>query len=142
MANIFKEAKKVQRLHPSWDWQHCIQVASKRHKKVGAVKRSKNRQTGSSNKAADKKRSARPPGPRVPAGGRKVTYTERRKNRSDVPGTLTGMSTGRLLAEAKRRIREDIDKKVVKKFHASTKRDRKKYQKEITESKAKLRRLQ
>lgn len=41
MANIFKEAKKIQRAHPRMDWQKAIQAASKKHKKVGAVKKKK-----------------------------------------------------------------------------------------------------
>lgn len=44
-------------------------------------KRPKNYQTGSTNKALDKKRKAKAPGKRISATGR--TYTERRKNRSD-----------------------------------------------------------
>lgn len=93
MANIFKEAKKVQRAHPRMTWQQAIQAASKKHNRVGAVKRKKPktkfRQTGSSNKGADSQRRAKPPGKRRSASGR--VYYERRKNRSDKPGLLTGV---------------------------------------------------
>lgn len=81
----------------------CIKEASAEYragsKKVGKVKRVKKkaakkksyRQTGTSSKKYDQQRTARPPGARIPKGGRKVTYYERRKNRSDVPGKLTGV---------------------------------------------------
>jgi len=50
------------------------------------------RQTGTSNLVRDRMKEALPPGRRVSAAGR--TYTERRKNRSDMPGQLAGRSLG------------------------------------------------
>ena len=50
------------------------------------------RQTGTSNLVRDLMKKALPPGRRVSAAGR--TYTERRKNRSDMPGQLAGRSLG------------------------------------------------
>ena len=50
------------------------------------------RQTGTSNLARDLKRRALPPGRRVSSAGR--AYTERRKNRSDMPGQFAGHSLG------------------------------------------------
>jgi hypothetical protein len=47
------------------------------------------RQTGTSNKVKDSMRKALAPGKRKSATGK--TYTERRANRSDKPGSLTGM---------------------------------------------------
>lgn len=93
MANIFKEAKKIQKQHPRLTWQQSIQKASKAHKKVGAVKKKKTkfRQTGSSSTPADAMRRAKRPGKRKTASG--STYTERRKNRSDVPFSLTGIKS-------------------------------------------------
>jgi len=90
MANIFKEAKKVQRMHPKMTWQQAIKAASKKHKKVGAVKRKKKsyRQTGKSVTSVDKTIRAKRPGKRKSASGN--TYYERRKNRSDKPFSLTG----------------------------------------------------
>ncbi len=93
MANIFKEAKKVQRKHKTWDWQKCIAYASKHHKSS---------QTGSSNKRNDTARKAKAPGVRKSASGRK--YSETRKNRSDAPGKLTGVSAGTLTAELRSRL--------------------------------------
>jgi hypothetical protein len=46
------------------------------------------RQTGTSNKVKDEKRKALAPGKRKSATGK--SYTERRANRSDKPGSLTG----------------------------------------------------
>jgi hypothetical protein len=45
-------------------------------------------QTGSSNRKRDAERSARPPGKRKSRSGN--VYTERRRNRTDMPGKLTG----------------------------------------------------
>lgn len=95
MANIFKEAKKIQRAHPRMDWQAAIQKASKQHKKVGAVKKKKKpttfKQTGRSTKKADEVRDAKMPGKRKSRSGN--TYYERRKNRSDAPFSLTGIKS-------------------------------------------------
>lgn len=58
-------------------------------KKVTAKRRaSSTRQTGSSSTAKDRARKALPPGRRVSRTGR--VYYERRKNRSDKPGMLSG----------------------------------------------------
>jgi hypothetical protein len=46
------------------------------------------KQTGTSNKAKDLQRKAKPPGKRTSAKGK--VYTETRKNRSDKPGTMLG----------------------------------------------------
>jgi len=61
-------------------------------KKKAAVKKataSKPRQTGSSNKLYDSMRKAQGPGKRVSATG--GVYYERRKNRSDMPGSVLGI---------------------------------------------------
>lgn len=51
---------------------------------------SNTRQTGTSNKVADKRKKAKAPGKRKSATGK--TYYERRKNRSDKPGSILGIS--------------------------------------------------
>jgi hypothetical protein len=102
---ISKRAKAIQRESPNKSWKACIKQASaeyRSNKKVGAKKskskkKTKFRQTGTSNKKNDRERKARPPGPRIPKGGKKVTYTERRKNRSDVPGSLTGTALNEMV---------------------------------------------
>lgn len=142
--NVFTKAKAYQRKHPRIEWQECIRrVSKKKRKKIGAAK-SSNRQTGKSKKSRDVLFTARKPGARIPRGGKKVTYYERRKNRSDQPGKLTGigsMTTGQLLAAARKKENEKIDKLVLRKFHSSSKRDKRKMQKQITELKASVRRL-
>lgn len=60
------------------------------------------------------------------------------------PARIAGIgavSAGTLRSELKRRINADIDKAVVRKFHATGKRIKRKIQKSITEKKAQLRRL-
>lgn len=72
-------------------------VAAKKVVKKKAVKRikklsdkNKYRQRGRSNILKDKRRKAMQPGKRTSASG--SVYYERRKNRSDKPGSLTGIS--------------------------------------------------
>jgi len=58
----------------------------------GTKKKSATRQTGTSVKSKDKQRTALPPGKRTTGKGKaKHTYTERRANRSDKPGSLLGV---------------------------------------------------
>jgi hypothetical protein len=75
----------------------CVKAAGKlyREGKLGAAKKAVKkaakkivRQTGSSSTKQDRERKAKPPGKRKAKSGR--MYTERRKNRSDLPGRLTG----------------------------------------------------
>jgi len=63
-------------------------------KSLGAKPAAK-KQTGTSNKARDIKRTAKAPGKRKSASGR--TYYESRKNRSDRPGTLMGQGNGKIV---------------------------------------------
>lgn len=59
--------------------------------KVGTKKKSNSRQTGHSNLAMDKRIHAKAPGKRIVKTSKgSHTYYERRKNRSDKPGKLTG----------------------------------------------------
>lgn len=58
-------------------------------KKVSAKKTVLVKQTGTSNKYIDKKRAAKPPGRRKSKSGN--FYYERRRNRSDRPGSLLGI---------------------------------------------------
>jgi hypothetical protein len=56
-------------------------------------------------------------------------------------GKLGKVSAGTLTAELRRRIKERIDRAVVRKYHAKRKRDKTKIQKTITAAKTELRRL-
>lgn len=60
------------------------------HKKKGYKPTKPVHQTGTSSRSRDKLVKAKPPGKRRSKGGK--TYYEYRKNRSDMPGKLTGMS--------------------------------------------------
>ncbi len=123
MSNILKKisarAKLIYKAHPSKKWTDCIKQASRELKgKKSPIKRrkaptktrkaaparkrakvgrapKKYRQTGRTTKSRDKLLSAQLPGKRVvkTASGSHVYY-ERRANRSDKPGKLTGVVSG------------------------------------------------
>lgn len=95
VRNTFKaNAKKAKRLYASGRYStfaDAMKAASKGKARIGKVKsKPKYRQTGSSNSAYDKRVRAKPPGKRRSKSGR--IYMERRKNRSDMPGSLTGVN--------------------------------------------------
>lgn len=71
-------------------------------------KKKKPYQTGRSNKAADRMRKAKKPGKRKSSSGGK--YIERRKNRSDMPHSLTGAD--RKLEGAVKKV-EYINKQII-----------------------------
>jgi hypothetical protein len=93
VSEISKKAKKIRR--PGETWQSAIKRASKMVK-VGSVKKAKPKksyQTGTSKKIVDERKRAKPPGKRiVKTASGKHAYYERRKNRSDMPGSLTGVA--------------------------------------------------
>jgi hypothetical protein len=124
LKKITARAKQIRKAHPAMKWTNAIKQASREYRggSVGAVKKkSANRQTGTSNKQYDVKRSARPPGARIPRGGSKVTYYERRKNRSDKPGTVTGTKTvSQLKAMMLAKLKEDMGKQLLKKECATS----------------------
>lgn len=108
MPNILKKisarAKQIRKAHPSMKWTNAIKQASRELKgstrKIGGtaakkkaakkkpVKKVSLHQTGKSNRKRDEERSARLPGKRISRSG--AVYYERRKNRSDKPGSLSG----------------------------------------------------
>lgn len=100
IVKISARAKQIRKAHPSMAWKAAIKKASAEYRagtlgsapvKKAAAKK-KFRQTGKSSKKRDVQRHAKPPGKRIVRhkGRKSTTYTERRKNRSDVPGHLTG----------------------------------------------------
>ena len=66
------------------------------------------RQTGTSNKVKDAKRKALAPGKRKSATGK--SYTERRANRSDKPGSLTGVNITNLSIKKIKENNQNIEK--------------------------------
>lgn len=156
LQKITARAKLIRKAHPSKKWTDCIKQASRelksgkpgstakrsgKRKRVGAAP--KYRQTGSSVKRLDKKRKAKAPGKRVVKhpGGKSTVYYERRKNRSDKPGSLNGVSAASLKTELRRKLEEKLGIAEVKKFKARLKREKAKIQKQITTIKAELRKL-
>lgn len=142
MANRFKKAApEASRLYKTGRYKtyaDAMKAALKKTSAVGTAKK-KFRQTGSSNRINDMQRKAKAPGKRKSASGN--TYIERRKNRSDKPGSLTGVSAATLKGALRQKINAAIDKAVIGKFHATKKRDKKKYQKIIVTKKTELRKL-
>lgn len=94
IVKISKRAKQISRANKNKAWKDCIAQASREYKagKLGAVKKASTRQTGGSNTKRDKQRRAKPPGKRISESGN--VYYERRKNRSDKPGSMAGMIAG------------------------------------------------
>jgi len=143
LKKITTRARQIRKAHPSMQWKNAIKKAGAEYrsgsKKTGGVKKKKVYQTGSSVKRNDSLRKAKKPGVRRSATGRK--YTERRKNRSDLPGKLTGVSAATLKSELKGRLKESLGKQLVRRELATTKRDKKKIQKTVLATKLQLRRL-
>ncbi len=107
ISRIATRAKAIRKKSPGKKWQTCIKEASKELKGTGKKKKAtgrqtirrkvgatKYRQTGTSNRKNDKERRAKAPGKRKSGNG--TFYYERRKNRSDVPGTLMGVKKSAL----------------------------------------------
>jgi len=120
MSNALKKittrAKQIRKLHPGMAWKSAIKKAGVEYRAgtIGKVK-TKYRQTGRSNKAADKKRTARRPGKRRSASGK--TYYERRKNRSDVPFAMTGKKVNAIGNVLPKLTNKTVEWTLVKKFN-------------------------
>jgi hypothetical protein len=107
-------------------------------KKVAAKKTaSKAYQTGSSKELYDSMKKAKGPGKRVSASG--GVYYERRKNRSDMPGSILGI--GALKKSAISDCTAKLGTLHAKKLMEPTKRGKAKLQKEITAVNKKIKQL-
>jgi hypothetical protein len=119
-------------------------------RKIKRRKKKRVYQTGTSNKKKDRQRKALPPGKRKSrTTGR--TYYERRKDRSDMPGQLTGTrrtsintaSDAVLRKELIGRIEDKRNGLVIRKLYKTRKKtDKKKLQKQINLCNADLRKLE
>ena len=150
MSNILKKisarAKQIRAKHPSMKWTNAIKQASRELKgskpakrKPAKKRRVSSHQTGASNLKRDKQRSARKPGKRLSRSG--VVYYERRKNRSDKPGSLSGVPVARLKGAIKVQLEERLGKAFVVKTKAHTKKAKKAAQKIITATRQQLNKL-
>jgi len=120
----FKQAvKKAKQLYKTGKYNKFSDAVKAAWGKMGTTKKA-NRQTGSSVKKRDKARKAKPPGKRISKS--KQVYYERRKNRSDKPGTVSG---------AKAFIRQSLSDRMKRLLYlkemATTKTSKRQYAKEI-----------
>lgn len=134
-----RAARAAKKLYKTGRYKRYSDAVAAAYKKLSGTGGSKTRQTGSSNRKADRKRKAKPPGKRKSASGK--TYYERRKNRSDVPGKLSGASAATLTRELVARKKTDLGKLLLRRELCGTKRDRKKISKRITEVKHDIKKL-
>lgn len=144
LKKITTRAKHLRRLHPGTKWITAVKKAGAEYRagKIGkAAKKKKTdyRQTGTSSKSHDEQRKAKPPGKRKSRSGK--TYYERRKNRSDKPGTLTGVTTGSLSSELKNRLKGKLGRELVAIETATTRTAWHRAKKRAAETKKELRKL-
>jgi hypothetical protein len=112
-------------------------TAKKTAAKKATVKKTSTYQTGTSNKLYDSMKKAQGPGKRVSVDGN--VYYERRKNRSDMPGSLTGI--GALKKTALSDCQYKLGKLHAAKLQETTKRGKAAIQKQITEVNKKVKQL-
>jgi len=98
LATIRARAKKLRSSHKNMGWIAAIKKASKELKsegKIGKVKKAPQQTKGTtSNEKLDRLIKAKAPGKRTVKHGRKTkVHYEYRKNRTDMPGKLTGIKT-------------------------------------------------
>lgn len=96
LAAITTRAKSIRGKNKNIAWIAAVKKASSQLRsegKIGKAKKKSSRQTGTSKTSVDRRIKAKPPGKRTVRHGKKKTtsYNERRKNRSDKPGSLTGI---------------------------------------------------
>lgn len=146
MANtkFTRAVKKAKGLYKTGRYKTFADAVKAAYKKIGSVgaakKKKSTRQTGTSNKRYDIMRKAKTPGKRRSASGR--TYTERRKNRSDAPGSLTGVSAAALTRELISKQKDKLSKQLLKRELTTGKLKRRKITKEISQTKSFIKRLQ
>lgn len=139
-AKFTKAAKAAKKLYKTGRYKtygDAVAAAYKKLKSSGG--KTKFRQTGHSNLMSDAKRQAKRPGKRTSASGK--TYYERRKNRSDVPFALTGVTSSSLTRELKKRLQDQLAIALLRRDMALSKRIRKMWQEKVKDYKAQLRKL-
>lgn len=126
LTKITREAKLIRKKKPGTSWKNAVKQAGRLYREK---KRKSVRQTGTSNRMIDERLTARKPGKRRAASGK--TYYERRKNRSDKPGQLTGVSVGSMKNGVLSHYKEKLANRLMRRELATTKTEKKKLTKEI-----------
>lgn len=145
LNKITDRAKIIRKSHPSMKWTDAIKKASVELKKKtpakrkSVIKKRKIHQTGTSKKRFDVMHKALPPGKRKSKAGR--VYYEYRKNRSDMPNTLTGISNVKLIGAIKERVELTMGKAYINFHNAKKMAEKKRHKKIIAECKSKLKKL-
>jgi len=137
-----RAAKKAKRLYKTGRYKTFADAMKSALKKISGISGSKYRQTGTSKRSADKKRKAKAPGKRVVRhpGAKATVYYERRKNRSDKPGTMSGVDDAKRLL--KRRLKERLGNLYMMQAFATNKRNRADITKRVNETKRELKKLE
>ena len=138
-ANFKKAVSKAKLLYKTGKYKRFSDAVKAAYKTIGSVKpKNANRQTGTSKKKIDATRKAKAPGKRVVkhAGAKSTVYYERRKNRSDKPGTLTGAKS-----VIKKIYKEKLSAALLKRALATTKTERKQAGKKVAEFRRELRKI-
>lgn len=133
---IVRKAKQIRKEKPKMKWQSAVSEASKQLKKNHGKRL---HQTGTSKKKIDAKRNAKLPGKRKSREGN--IYYEYRKNRSDMPNSLTGINEKKLIGAIKEKVEGTMGKAYIDLNNAKTAKVKKEKLKIIRECKIKLRKL-
>lgn len=135
LLKIHKRAREIKTKNKNMPYKEAFGIATDQIKKGVAKKNIPVKRIYQT----DEMKKAKPLGKRKSRSG--VTYYERRKNRSDMPGSLTGISNSKIIGEIKERIKGTIGKAYANLIECKTKKDKQYYNKIILENKKKLKKL-
>lgn len=121
LTKITTRAKQLRRIHKTMTWKAAVKKASEEYNRGGLGRKSAKRRAPVKRKV----KRARRVGVAKPAA---------------VRGS-SNMTIGSAKQFIKQQLKDKIDANVLRKFHARLKRDKKKFQKVITATKAELRKL-
>jgi hypothetical protein len=131
LKKITARAKQIRKAHPSMKWMSAIKKAS--------VEFNLNK-TGVRNKTKHPRRAKKKTTMR--SRRRKVSAIDTvSRTHTDYNKPEVNISIGGLKTVLRKKLNQALDKKVIRKFHATGKRQKKKIQKEINAVKSELRKL-
>lgn len=125
LQKIITRAKQLRKASPSLTWKAAVKKASAEYRASGAGNGATKKKTVTK-KVKRSKSSAPRSGSSVPRTGTRA---------------IDKASAASLLSLLKKRVTEKIDKAVVRKYHATTKKAKRDLQKAINAGKAQLRKL-